>query len=234
MAKAPREEAQERRAASREQRRSGVSQPLEDGENGAAEGGENGTDTMTSAKRAARTAAGASIAGGLAGAEKALLDRRVQPEDEDAHDESEPEPMDESEEVAGEDGSEPAQAADVPDSPAEATQASTREREDGEGEAESRDVDEPQRGASSSDVAGLVKRAREQISDVLGKEPESISGIRNVDGVWSVTVEVVEIHRIPDTTDILSSYEVVLDDDGDLVRLDRQRRYRRSQVEEDR
>ena len=79
-----------------------------------------------------------------------------------------------------------------------------------------------------------MDQARSHVENLLGKEAESISGIAKQDGRWSVTVEIVEVHRIPDSTDILASYEVVLDDDGDLIRLERQGRYRRSQVEEDR
>ena len=91
-----------------------------------------------------------------------------------------------------------------------------------------------QKGASSSDVAEVVDRARSQLTDVLEKEVDSVSGISRRNGSWSVTVEVVEVHRVPDSTDVLSSYEVVLDDDRNLVSLERRGRYRRSQVEEER
>ena len=87
-------------------------------------------------------------------------------------------------------------------------------------------------GASSSDVQRIVDRARCLVEDLLGSETESVSGVERSNGSWSVTVEVVEMHRIPESTDVLSSYEVVLDDDGNLVRLGRARRYRRSQVED--
>jgi hypothetical protein len=44
-------------------------------------------------------------------------------------------------------------------------------------------------------------------------------------------LEVVEVSRIPDSTDILASYELTLDDDGRLAQMTRTRRYLRSQLE---
>ena len=44
--------------------------------------------------------------------------------------------------------------------------------------------------------------------------------------------EVVEVSRVPPTTDVLASYEVALDDDGNLRRCTRRRRYYRSSAEE--
>ena len=39
---------------------------------------------------------------------------------------------------------------------------------------------------------------------------------------------------MPETTDVLSSYEVAFDDDHNLVSMSEVRRYRRSQIEEGR
>ena len=47
-----------------------------------------------------------------------------------------------------------------------------------------------------------------------------------------MTFEVLEIRRIPESTDVLASYAVTLDDDGNLLDLERSRRYRRAQVDE--
>ena len=80
-------------------------------------------------------------------------------------------------------------------------------------------------------VAEIVVKAREQLRGLLGREPESVSGIERTNGHWSVTIEVIELHRIPDSTDVLASYELVLDDDGNVARMVRRRRYLRSQIE---
>jgi hypothetical protein len=46
-----------------------------------------------------------------------------------------------------------------------------------------------------------------------------------------VTLEVVEVSRIPESTDVLASYQMELDDDRNLRRYDRVRRYHRSAAE---
>jgi hypothetical protein len=48
-----------------------------------------------------------------------------------------------------------------------------------------------------------------------------------------VTVQVVELSRIPNSTDVLGSYAVTLDKEGELVGYRRNRRYHRNQADED-
>jgi hypothetical protein len=48
-----------------------------------------------------------------------------------------------------------------------------------------------------------------------------------------VTVEVVELSRIPNTTDVLGLYEVTLDRNGEVTSAHRTRRYYRSEAGED-
>ena len=50
---------------------------------------------------------------------------------------------------------------------------------------------------------------------------------------WKVLVAVVEVPRIPETTDILALYEVMTDEDGDLESYRRLRRYARGVPGED-
>jgi hypothetical protein len=45
-----------------------------------------------------------------------------------------------------------------------------------------------------------------------------------------VTLEVVELRRIPESTDVLASYEVELDGDGNFLSFERGGRYSRSQA----
>ena len=49
---------------------------------------------------------------------------------------------------------------------------------------------------------------------------------------WSVTLEVLELERIPETMSILGAYEVTLSQSGDLEGYRRVRRYARSQIDE--
>lgn len=60
---------------------------------------------------------------------------------------------------------------------------------------------------------------------------EAVSAVRRSDPGWRIDVEVVELARIPDTTSVLASYSVELDENGDVSGYERVRRYTRGQTE---
>jgi hypothetical protein len=63
---------------------------------------------------------------------------------------------------------------------------------------------------------------------------EAVLGVeRDDDSGWLVTVQVVELERIPRSTDVLGAYAVTMDEDGELTGYRRRRRYNRSQADED-
>src|SRR6201997_5672719 len=66
-----------------------------------------------------------------------------------------------------------------------------------------------------------------QITELTGKDPEGVSGVTPSQDGWLVTVDVVEDRRIPSSTDILSTYETEIADDGELLSYRRVRRYSR-------
>lgn len=71
----------------------------------------------------------------------------------------------------------------------------------------------------------VARMAAQQLAELTGREPECVIGIHRTDDGWQVELEVVESRRIPDSTDILATYEVQTDDDGDLMGYQRVRRY---------
>jgi hypothetical protein len=58
-----------------------------------------------------------------------------------------------------------------------------------------------------------------------------VSAVSRTPHGWRVALEVVELRRIPDSTDVLASYEVELDGDGKFLGFERGRRYNRSQAD---
>ena len=77
----------------------------------------------------------------------------------------------------------------------------------------------------------LIETAREQVADVTGHDVEGVSALhREEDSGWTVTVEVLELERVPSTMDLLASYDVTLSDDGDILGFERRRRYHRAAV----
>ena len=156
---------------------------------------------------ALRAAASAAIAAAAVGAAKALARRGHEggfEDDGDFDEEADEEPQDE-----------------VP----------TDEQESA-GEDELGEQDEsPRESVSSGDARRIVDRAREQLRDLHGAEAESVSAVRRIADGWRVGLEVVEVHRVPESTDVLATYEVEVDDDGDLITFERTTRYYRSEAD---
>ncbi|MFL5917797.1 MAG: gas vesicle protein GvpO [Gaiellaceae bacterium] len=183
-------------------------------------------------RKTVATALTAAAAGAVAGAAKALIDRRgrnaraVTGDAGENEEQDDSVPRDEQEVDSEREGSETRDEPDARDEPEADDEPDMSEEPD-----EARE-ERAQTGASGSDVASMIARAKQHIDQVLGVEPESISGVERSNGSWRVTVEVVRMRKIPESTDILASYAVVLDGDGDLISVEETRRYRRSQADE--
>jgi hypothetical protein len=79
-----------------------------------------------------------------------------------------------------------------------------------------------------------IERVRKELPELLGRQIESVLGFeRDDDSGWKVTVQVVELTRIPQTTDVLASYEASLDRQGEITGYRRTGRYNRNQVDQD-
>ena len=119
----------------------------------------------------------------------------------------------------------------------EEPQDAMREQQDGTQEPEAQAAApteqprEERHGAAPDDAKATVKQAREQLEALLELPVESVSGFERTRNGWLVTLEVLELSRIPESTDVLASYEMELDDDRNLVRYTRGRRYHRSQAD---
>ncbi len=79
----------------------------------------------------------------------------------------------------------------------------------------------------------VAQSASRQLLELTGRDAEGVTGLERTEDGWKVLVEVVEVRRIPETTDILALYEVMTDEDGDLESYRRLRRYARGVPGED-
>ena len=77
----------------------------------------------------------------------------------------------------------------------------------------------------------LALTARATVKDMTAFEPELVSGLQWDGETWLISVEVCELTRIPNTTDVMASYVVQLDDNGGLLGYKRERRYLRGEAE---
>jgi Gas vesicle synthesis protein GvpO len=76
----------------------------------------------------------------------------------------------------------------------------------------------------------LGEAALETVEDLTGYRPEAVTGLEWDGEYWQVTVDVVELERIPSTTDVLATYVVQLDESGTLHGYRRTGRFARGQV----
>jgi cobalamin biosynthesis protein CbiD len=79
-------------------------------------------------------------------------------------------------------------------------------------------------------ATAAARRAAHAVAELTGHDVETVISIEPADDGWKVGVEVVETRRIPNSADILATYEVRLDAGGDLVSYRRTCRYARGQL----
>ena len=78
----------------------------------------------------------------------------------------------------------------------------------------------------------LTLAARQTVQELTGYRPESVSGFQWDGESWLVSVDVCELERVPNTTDVMATYVVQLDDQGGLLGYKRDRRFARGHAEE--
>lgn len=77
-----------------------------------------------------------------------------------------------------------------------------------------------------------LREARDQLTELTGKEVDSVASFRATDEGWVLEVEVLELSRVPDTMSLLATYEVALDHEGILTGYRRVRRYERGRSDD--
>ena len=100
-------------------------------------------------------------------------------------------------------------------------------------------------GRSASDAGGrrrqagrlscgeVARHARHELAEITGLRPEKVTGLeRRDDGGWGVTVELRELRRVPETDDLMGSYEAELDEIGQLLSYHRVARYGRCKLQD--
>ena len=85
----------------------------------------------------------------------------------------------------------------------------------------------PAKRFSAADAAG---EAGHQIEALVRMKVDGVSAVKRSEAGWDVTVNVVELTRIPNSTDVLAAYHVCLDAEGNLMSYSRGARYTRDQV----
>ena len=81
-------------------------------------------------------------------------------------------------------------------------------------------------------AAELAAAATTTVEELTGYDPEAVTALEWDGEFWRVTVDVLELSRIPNTTDVLGEYVVQLDDRGTLRGLRRAKRFVRGHASE--
>jgi hypothetical protein len=79
----------------------------------------------------------------------------------------------------------------------------------------------------------LSQAALATVAELTGYVPEAVTGLEWDGEFWNVTVDALELPRIPNTTDLLGSYEIKLDESGTLRGYRRARRFVRGHASEE-
>ena len=79
----------------------------------------------------------------------------------------------------------------------------------------------------------LGQAALTTVEEMTGYRPEAVTALAWDGESWSVTVDALELERVPSTTDVLGSYEIQLDEQGTLRGYRRVRRFRRCEAQDD-
>jgi hypothetical protein len=73
------------------------------------------------------------------------------------------------------------------------------------------------------------------VSELTGLHAETVTGLNRAgDDRWIVTVEVLELARVPNTMDVLGTFEVTLSEEGELLGFRRLGSRRRSATQDGR
>ena len=87
-------------------------------------------------------------------------------------------------------------------------------------------------GQAPQSLRSIAVAAAAELTGLIGHEVEGIVAAEKTDDGWRVQLDVVESRRIPETTDILATYEVDVDGGGAMTGYRRVKRYVRGRLQE--
>ena len=84
------------------------------------------------------------------------------------------------------------------------------------------------------EMKNIIGQSKKQLADIIGLKAERVTRAFRDDQGWHVGVEVLEMSRIPEASDLLGAYEVLLDENGSMLKFERKRtRLRGEPMEEE-
>jgi hypothetical protein len=75
----------------------------------------------------------------------------------------------------------------------------------------------------------VFERSKEQLEVITGRSSDSVSAFSPSDEGWDLTIEMIEVEKIPPTTNVMASYHVEVDDEGNILEYQLASRYIKGQ-----
>lgn len=69
----------------------------------------------------------------------------------------------------------------------------------------------------------LAEQAKSQLAEVTGLKPVTVTGTSKDEQGWHITLDMLEMARIPPATDVLGDYDVLIGEDGNMLKFERKR-----------
>ena len=73
------------------------------------------------------------------------------------------------------------------------------------------------------DIKELAERAKSQLAEVTGLKPVTVTRTFKDEQGWHITLDMLEMARIPPATDVLGDYDVLMGEDGNMLKFERRR-----------
>lgn len=83
----------------------------------------------------------------------------------------------------------------------------------------------------AKDTGKIIECARNELIKLTGLKASSVIGAAKDEKGWHISMEMIEKQSIPDQMDILATYEVLLDEEGNLLGLERKGMRKRMETE---
>ena len=76
----------------------------------------------------------------------------------------------------------------------------------------------------------IIEGAKLQLGIIVSSPIDGVTGVKKVEGGWELLITLIELTRIPSSSDVLAEYAVSLDGTGEIVSYKQVQRFLRNQV----
>ena len=79
-------------------------------------------------------------------------------------------------------------------------------------------------------IVEITEQAKEQLAQITGFKPVAVVAVFQDETGWHVTVDMLEMTRIPESSDLLGIYETTMDGDGNVLSFERKMTHNRADI----